>query len=211
MLVSFALWSPWMERYQQSWGKMILDSGAFSVFNSGKTIDLQGYADFAEQWVWRFENIAGLDDISGDWRQSLKNYEVVGFPTFHNTDPPELLNDLIGLARERGGWIGLGIAPVNGSRTYASHWVRDTLDRIPDDIHIHGWAMRAFLHLRRFNSVDSTNWFRDIQKVLTTGIPLPWLTPAEALEIIVKRYRREEFCVSRAKDPQMGLFGPAKE
>ena len=32
-----------------------------------------------------------------------------GFPTIHDTDPEELLPDLIDIARERGGWIGVGV------------------------------------------------------------------------------------------------------
>ena len=58
---------------------------------------------------------------------------------------------------------------------------------IPEDIHIHGWALRAYTHLRRIDSVDSTNWWR---QAMTMREKLPWLTYTEALEIVVKRYAR---------------------
>ncbi len=192
VLVSFALWKKWLSRFQQSWGPMLLDSGAFSEFTGGAKVDLDAYADFVAEWGWRCEAVAGLDDISGNWRRSLKNYERLGFPTMHNSDPPELLKDLIPIARERGSWIGLGVKPENGHREYAEGWIERTLDLIPPDLHVHGWAMRGFLGYRRINSVDSTNWYRDAHKVLARGIPLPWLTEGEAIEIVIKRYKREK-------------------
>ena len=170
---------------------MMLDSGAFSVLNSGKVVDIGKYKEFADEWGWRMDSVAGLDDIEGNWKRSLKNYEVLGFPTFHNSDPDELLDDLIPIARDRGGWIGLGINPINGNRQYADRWVERSLNRIPDDLHVHGWAMRGFLKYGRLDSVDSTNWFRDAHAILSRGIPLHWLTEGEAIEIVIKRYQRE--------------------
>ena len=207
VLVSFALWSGWESRFQQSWGPMLLDSGAYSEFTSGKKVDLDAYVDFVEEWGWRFEAVAGLDDISGDWRRSLKNYKRVGFPTYHNTDPHKLLPELISLSRERGSWLGLGIAPVNGDRRYGTQWLRDTLDRIPDDIHVHGWASRAFTSMGRLDSVDSTNWYRDAHKVLVGKAgPLDWLTEGEALEIVIKRYRREHLVSDKSRSGQGKLL-----
>jgi hypothetical protein len=129
-----------------------------------------------------------LDDISGDWKRSLKNYEAfhLGFPTFHESDPPELLDDLIALARERDRWIGLGLIPPRDGK---EKWVCKALDQIPDDLHVHGWAMRRYTHCRRLDSVDSTNWWRDAMKLRTIS-DLDHLTYGECLEIIVKRYQR---------------------
>jgi hypothetical protein len=36
-------------------------------------------------------------------------------------------------------------------------------------------------------------------------MPLPWLTEGEAMEIIVKRYKREKFCIQPEVD-QLSLF-----
>lgn len=193
VLLSFALWRKWHPKWLHVWGPMLLDSGAYSEFNSGKKVDIQAYADFAAEWGWRFDAIAGLDDISGDWKRSLENYEVLGFPTFHNTDPPELLDDLVSIARERGGWMGLGIAPVNGDRRYAKQWLLDTLKRMPTDIHVHGWAMRAFRAESRLDSVDSTNWYRDAHCLLARGMRLAWLTDAELRDIEIKASERQRY------------------
>lgn len=184
VLLSFACYSNWLDRYQQSFGRILIDSGAYSVLNSGKSLSVEEYADWSARWNGHADAIAGLDDISGDWRRSLRNYERVGFPTIHDTDPPELLDDLIAISRERGNWLGIGVKPPREGK---ESWIRSALDRVPDDIHVHGWAMRAYTHVRRLDSVDSTNWWRDAMMITRD---MPWLTYGEALEIVVKRYKR---------------------
>ena len=190
VLLSFACYSKWIGRgYQQTFSRILIDSGAFSEFSSGKKIDLGAYDDWAQQWVGHADAIAGLDNIEGDWKQSMENYKKfsLGFPTFHESDPPELLDELIPLARERGSWIGLGLLPP---RVGKEKWVRDAVDRIPEDIHIHGWALRKYTNVRRINSVDSTNWWRD-GMALRAMKPLSHLSYSECLEIVIKRYQRE--------------------
>ena len=186
VLLSYALYSPFLDRYQQSFGRILIDSGAYSSFNSGKKIDLNQYADWSERWNHHADAIAGLDDISGDWRKSLANYEKfpAGFPTYHESDPPELLQDLISIAQDRDQWLGLGLIPPREGK---ERWVRETCDRIPDGIHVHGWALRRYTAVRRLDSVDSTNWFLDAMKF---SRDMPWLTYGEALGIVVKRYKR---------------------
>lgn len=199
VLLSFALYSKWQDQYAPGYGKILIDSGAYSEMNSGAKVDLDAYADFAARWEDRADAIAGLDDITGDWRRSLKNYEKVGFPTFHDTDPDELLPELISLARERGNWLGLGLLPPRHRR---KDWLRRTLARIPEDIHIHGWALRAYTKFGRLDSVDSTNWWRDAMKIRQE---LPWLNYGESLEIVVKRYQRLARIPYEPSD-QLGIF-----
>lgn len=189
VLLSFAGWSDWIGKgYQESFARILIDSGAFSELSSGKKIDIEAYIDWSRRWVGHADAIAGLDDISGDWKRSMRNYQKfeLGFPTFHDTDPPELLDELIAMAMERNKWIGLGLLPPRqGKET----WVRGALDRIPDCIHVHGWALRQYTHCRRIDSVDSTNWWRNAMQ-LRTKPELAHLTYGECLEIIVKRYKR---------------------
>lgn len=190
VLLSFAVYSPWMDRYQQTFDRILIDSGAFSEFSSGVKIDGLEYRDWWQRWDGHADAVAGLDDISGDWRRSLRNYELFGgFPTFHETDPPELFDDLLPLARERGRWLGIGFLPETRQRRDGEGWLRETCERIPEDIHVHGWAMRAYTKVRRLDSVDSTNWWRDAMK-LRTFTDLEHLTYGECLEIVVKKYKR---------------------
>lgn len=192
VLLSFGLWSDWLDRgYQQAFGRVLIDSGAYSVMTRGRAVDLARYADFAERWRYTADAVAGLDDIGGDWRLSLANYgrlpAGLGFPTIHDTDPPELLADLVPIARERGGWLGVGLKPPRHGKERFVRWVCDS---VPDDLHLHGWALRAYARLRRFDSFDSTNWWRHAMS-LRADRKLAHLSYGECLDIVVRRYQRE--------------------
>lgn len=205
VLLSYACYSDWLDKgYQQSFSRLLIDSGAYSEFTSGTKIDLSAYADWSQRWVGHADAIAGLDDIAGDWRRSLRNYEAfpLGFPTFHESDPPELLDDLVALARGRGRWIGLGLLPPRDGK---ERWVRAALERIPDGLHVHGWAMRRYTHCRRLDSVDSTNWWRDAMKLRTMN-DLSHLTYGECLDIVVKRYQRWTRQIVEPVASEPGLF-----
>lgn len=196
VLLSYALYpkgksgkAAWMDSYLQSFARILIDSGAFSEFNSGTAVDGAAYKDWQQRWdgVAHIDAIAGLDDIRGDWRKSLRNYELYGgFPTYHETDPPELLEDLIPITRERGGWLGVGLLPPRAGKW---RWVRATLDRIPDDLHVHVWAGGEYLGHPRVNSCDSVNWFRESFDIKSNRLT-SHLTPAECIEVMVKRYQR---------------------
>lgn len=125
-----------------------------------------------------------------------------GFPTFHEADPIELLPDVVAMARERGQWLGVGLLPPRQGK---DRLVRSILDRIPDGIHVHGWALRGYLHMPRLDSADSTEWFRTAWAVRKQ---LPWLTPAECTEIVIKRYRREVRAVESGRPKSARLGAP---
>ena len=207
VLLSYAYYARWMDDYQSSFDKILIDSGAFSQLTSGKKIDVAEYAEWAERWRDHAEAVAGLDDISGDWRRGLSNYAAMptglGFPTIHETDPMEILPELVAIARERGNWIGLGLLPPRVGKK-KEKWVRDVCSRIPDDIHVHGWALRAFTHVRRLDSVDSTNWWRDAMKLLTLP-DTKHLTYGECLGIVVKRYQRWKRVIRDEATEQMEM------
>lgn len=187
VLLSYALYQRWMDDYVPSFARVLIDSGAFSEFNSGKKVDGSAYRDWQSRWAdtAHVDAVAGLDDIRGDWRRSLRNYELYGgFPTFHESDPPDLLADLIPIARERGGWLGVGLLPPRSGKW---RFVKETLSRIPPDLHVHLWAGGEYSGHTRCDSWDSTNWFRDAWMYRND---LPFLTPAECVELVVKRYQR---------------------
>lgn len=204
VLLSYACWSAWLDKgYCASFSRLLIDSGAFSEMNTGKAIDGNAYREWAGRWKGHADAVAGLDDIRGDWRKSLRNYEQYGgFPTFHDTDPDELLNDLLPIARERGGWLGLGLMPPRHGK---EEWIRRACDRIPNDLHVHGWALRAYTHVRRLDSTDSTNWFRDAMN-LRAMPQLAHLTYGECLDIIVKRYVRWKRVITESSAVEATLF-----
>jgi hypothetical protein len=193
VLISFASWQKFkpLTDWAPSFNSVLLDSGAYSELNSGVKIKIHEYIEWTMQFPW-CDHFAGLDDISGNWKRSLENYKHGGFPTYHDTDPPELLSELIPLARERvcklgksrKPWLGIGLLPP---RTGRNRWLRETLERIPEDIHVHGWALGAYTHHARIDSIDSTHWWREAMKYRTK---MPWLTYGETLEIAVKKVSR---------------------
>lgn len=190
VLVSYAAASPWLFRnYLAAFTNgLLIDSGAYSELNSGVEVDIGAYRDFVAEHGDKADACAGLDDIRGDWRRSMKNYEAIPatFPTFHDTDPPELLPELVAMAQGRNGWLGLGVLPP---RQRKGRWLAETLARIPAGIHVHGWALGAYRQHRRMDSVDSTNWFRDAIEMLAMPL-LRHLTPVESLRLVVLRYQR---------------------
>ena len=198
-LLSFAYYPKWMEQWHPSFSRVLIDSGAFSELNSGKKIDAEEYREWSERWQGHADAIAGLDDIRGDWKRSLRNYEHIPwtFPVWHETDPWELLPDLVAMARERCGWLGIGLLPPRNGKEQI---IRDACKQIPEGIHVHGFALRAYTHIRRLDSVDSTNWFLDTMKIRRD---LPWLTYGECAELVVKRYKRWK---RRIIDEEQELF-----
>jgi len=185
--------------------RILLDSGAYTQYKQGGVVDIEGYLD----WVARFPHIdafAGLDDIGGDYKRSLRNYEKGGFPTIHDQDPPELLDDLIPIARSAGGWIGIGCTPDDsGRRMGREDWLLRTLKRIPDDLHVHGFALRHYSYIPRFDSFDSTAWFRSAMRL--RKIIGPWLMHDEAIELSIKQCMRSvRFPADPGEAEQEGLF-----
>lgn len=189
VLLSYALdaknQAGWLAQYVPAFRRVLWDSGAFSELTGRAKVDVVEYVEHAERQRG-IDAYAGLDDIAGDWRRSLRNYKHGGFPTMHEADPPGLLSDLVAISRERGKWLGIGLTPPRDGK---EHIVRRILDGIPDDLHVHGWALRRYTHLARLDSVDSTNWWRDAFKIRTNP-DTAHLTYGEALEIVVKRYQR---------------------
>lgn len=190
VLLSYANWRPWLRGYMPAFDRLLIDSGAFSAHNSGTKIDVIAYKDWVQEFEPMIDAWAGLDSIDGDWRQSLKNYKHGGFPTIHDSDPPELLDDLIQLAEERGNWLGLGLKPPRQGK---EKFIRDVLERVPPHIHIHGWALVQYRYVsvgkgpRRVDTFDSTHWFR---QVMDLRPKFPYLTPGECLEIAIKKVKR---------------------
>lgn len=204
VLISFATWSPMINLYQSSFSQILIDSGAFSEFKSGKAIDLDEYRDWSEQWRERADAIAGLDNISGDYRISLKNYARIpwSFPTFHYSDPPELLNELTAIALERDNWLGIGLVPpVHAKRNFLER----TLDEIPASIKAHVFSGREYAYLARIDSTDSTNWWRSAARLMANA-DTRHLTPAECMDIVVKRHQRWKRTLKPNEAQQKRLF-----
>ncbi len=77
---------------------VMMDSGAFSAYNSGKPIDLPEFIKWQHELTKECPRVilrAGLDDLK-DWELTIKNQTITDeagldlFPTFHRFDPISL-------------------------------------------------------------------------------------------------------------------------
>lgn len=186
VLLSYASFNNWLWQYQPTFKQVLIDSGAFTEMSTGKKVVVSAFGDWAQVWRGHAVAIAGVDDIRGDWKQSMANYQALPwtFPTVHDSDPPELLAELVAMAQERKTWLGIGLVPPREGKETFVRWV---CDNVPEGIHLHGWALRRYTHVRRLNSVDSTNWWRDAMKLRQK---LPWLTYGECLDLMIRKYQR---------------------
>lgn len=202
VLLSFSSFNDWLWQYQPTFSRVLIDSGAFSELNSGKKIDLAKYRDWSQLWLGHADAIAGLDDIRGNWKRGLENVKAIewSFPTWHDTDPLELVPDLAAISIERKTWLGIGLLPPrHGKETI----IRKALELVPEGVHVHGWALRAYTHIRRLDSVDSTNWWRDAMKLRQQ---LSWLTYGECLDLMIRKYQRWNRQIKDVESSNVSLF-----
>jgi hypothetical protein len=141
--------------------RLILDSGAFSAWNSGTEIDLDALTREAKRPRWT-ESV-GLDVI-GDWRGSKANairsmaMGSTAMPVFHVGDPWDLLEfyclnwPKVGL----GGMVGTGGC---GSAVGIRGWLDEAFARAwPHRFHAFGQTGAQLLLSYPFHSADSSSW-----------------------------------------------------
>jgi hypothetical protein len=140
----------------------VLDSGAFSAFNSGQEIDLEEFIDKSLELLAIDPTLSEVYslDVIGDWRGSQRNTErmwaagVPAIPCYHYGEPEEVLMEMA----ERypkiavGGMVGYSVGKriAFSSEVFARVWPK----------RIHGFGMgshRGILGLP-FHSTDATTW-----------------------------------------------------
>jgi hypothetical protein len=162
VLVSYPYAAPFIanrSRYRvRSW---CLDSGAFSVWNAGKAIDLGAYIECCQQAASdpALDFIIALDVIR-DWRAGLRNVErmwaagVRAVPTYHLGEPEDVL---VGLARDYPRVCIGGVPRLHGEarrrfaqQCFARMW--------PAKVHGLGIGNEADMMSVPWASVDASSW-----------------------------------------------------
>jgi hypothetical protein len=147
----------------------VMDSGAFSAFNSGKVINLQDYIDCCKKLLIEDSTLTEVYslDVIGDWKASLKNVEemwkqgVPAIPCFHYGEPWDLL---IGLAKDYpkialGGFISSTEDGHTRTRRDRSKFAGQCFARVwPKKIHGFGCGTEKLLMELPFHSADATGW-----------------------------------------------------
>lgn len=147
---------------------LMIDSGAFSVWRRGVTINIQEYIAYCLDLQSRHPHVICVNlDVIGDGKGSYQNWRIMEeagvktLPVFHpNSDPVWLKKyldktDHIGLG-------AMGLRPVKLKPYLDRVWkefLTDPKTRLPT-VKVHGMAITTFHLMARYPwySVDSTSW-----------------------------------------------------
>ena len=149
-------------RQQISFRDWVLDSGAFSAYNSGLEIKLQDYIDFCKLRLAHDPQLTEVFalDVIGDWKASLRNCEemwrqgVHAIPCFHAGEPWEAL---LQMARDYPKVALGGVAYANSNQKI--QWAEQCFARIwPKKIHGFGFGSERQVMALPWHSVDATTW-----------------------------------------------------
>lgn len=164
ILVSFAyldVYTPVAPYYAKARGFM-LDSGAFTAYTLGKTIDVDALIAETNKPIWN--EAVGLDVI-GDYKGSVKNMAYMlprcpkAMPVFHIGDPWDVLEyyaahwDKVGLSCRFGEDVKTSL------RFYDQCFARTWGTSIgPKRFHSFGWVDETALRNNPFHSADAATW-----------------------------------------------------
>lgn len=138
-----------------------MDSGAFSVWRSGKTVKLEDYIAFCKEYRSMFTVYAALDVI-GDAEASFRNYVAMRdagldpMPAFHHGSPLKWVDEYAKLTSH----IGLGGIAMMTKRDRAT-FLRGIFQRYPDPskVGFHGFGINDSEILTTFpwKTADATS------------------------------------------------------
>ncbi len=159
--------------------RIILDSGAFSVWSNGGTVSLENYGEFARRFLNILPedielNIVNLDVLPGKWGhipskediaasaekgwENMLYLESKGLKVIHIFHQHE---DFAVLDRLRNHSDYIGISPANDvSQAEKDRWLREVFSTIKGTIKTHGFAVTSAKQVfgYPFYSVDSSSW-----------------------------------------------------
>lgn len=145
---------------------LFLDSGAFSAFSQGITIDLDEYIQFIQEhdrYLQVYANLDVIGDPEATWRnqQYMEDRGLHPLPTFHYGEPIRYLERYVSIYP----YVALGgMVPIKTAdlRVWLdvlfSHYLCD--ERGLPRCKVHGFGLTTFDLMLRYPwySVDSTSW-----------------------------------------------------
>jgi hypothetical protein len=198
---------------------MMLDSGAFSCWRQGKSIDIDLYADFCLSRKGMFHVAVNLDVLPGTpkrkaapaeleacARQGFENWihlrkrGVDTLPVFHQGEPHWWIDEYV-----KNGATYLGISPRNRNGVAAKLvWLRQVFGYLSANggfpsIRTHGFGLTAAAPLLEFpwTTADSVSWMMGASMGHVT---LPLLIKGEAPD-----YRRSMALTFSERDTSVGV------
>lgn len=163
LLVSYVFLKPFLENLEKyKFRNWVLDSGAFSAYNSGKEIRLEDYIETCKKVLAMKKAPAEIFalDVIGDWKASLKNTETMwkagiqAIPCYHEGEPESALLHIAKSYPK----IALGGVAKKGAKR-KKEWASRCFARVwPKKIHGFGFGDETSVMTLPFDSVDSTSW-----------------------------------------------------
>ena len=212
-------YNPIPHKWHGQYRGIFLDSGAYSAWQQGKTIDREAYADYA---------LSGdFDAVAGDLRianadpdqtladtEYLRNLGIPAIPAYHQGEPWSYLDHLIATYD----YIGIGCTEAVSTSRSVTDWLYRVFWRVCDDegrprVRVHGFRFTSRIADFPFFSVDSTSWVRSNgeSSIVSITRAFPWLLPNELGDIVIKYYSRLPRCTRLAEPRQNDLFSTTKE
>ena len=160
LLASYAIWDQFLtSKPGINIGNLQIDSGAFSVFRSGKVIDINKFIQVGKQNPTA--EIFSLDEI-GNWRKSQGNTlkiwasGVPAMPIYHAGEPASYLDWCV----QHTPCNKIAVACTSKDKI---EWLKQTFGYVwkkYGGIKIHGLAMASakLLEAVPFDSVDASSW-----------------------------------------------------
>jgi hypothetical protein len=161
LLVSYVYLKKFLKQQPRlNYRDWVMDSGAYSAQNSGRTINLQDYIDTCKKLLAADPTLTEVFalDVMSDWKASRKNTEemwrqgVPAIPTYHVGEPEEALRIMAAEYPKIaiGGAVGYKKKRQWATQVFARVW--------PKKIHGLGFGTAdTLLHLP-FHSADASNW-----------------------------------------------------
>jgi hypothetical protein len=142
--------------------RILVDSGAFTAWKAGKSVDLDEYCRFIEalgDLPWRYFML----DVVGDPAATMKNYEIMlkrGFnpiPIFTRGEDPSVLEDYYKTSDVVG--VG-GLVGTRGNRGF----VKGIMEKVGKrKVHWLGFSSRPFIQYYKPYMCDSSSWVSSLR------------------------------------------------
>jgi hypothetical protein len=160
--------------------RLLLDSGVFSAWNLGKTLDMKAYIDYVKRnkkWLFSYVNVDVIPGeygrkrtrseveksakLSYDNLQTMKSHGLRPIPVFHQGEQLYWLERLLADGET---YIGISTAKDLRGKEHL-HWLDTVFSMLTDTngypiVKVHGFGITnpRFLLRYPFYSVDSTTW-----------------------------------------------------
>jgi len=147
--------------------EVMIDSGVFTAWKQGKTIELETYVDWLKNTAPAFRWCMALDVITdakaslAQWRKMISSAPTLAssiVPVWHEGDPLDILDEYVSLSE----LVALGRIEGRRSEQKTYEFYDAAFNAYPEGrFHALGQANPVHLEPYPFASFDSTGWQRD--------------------------------------------------